>query len=101
MPVPRATGNFGMWLVAASAAAGLLIAAHDYVTPGDGIDHTYGALSVVGSTGLILVTAVTVALMRMRYWAATFGFAAWLMAALGGPGLTGCALSLSDCCSWA
>lgn len=79
----QSNGKFGLWLIVMSAAGGTLIAAHDYLTPGDGIDHTDGTLLVTGSMAVVTITAAIVAMVRLRHWVATFTFMAWLMAAIG------------------
>jgi hypothetical protein len=53
-----------MWVVAAAALAGLIVAVLNYFGPHNGIDHTEGALLVVISTALMLVAAVL--LYRLR-----------------------------------
>lgn len=46
--------TFGRWLLAAAMAAGLCVAAFNYLSTGNGIDHTAGALLVIVSSVLLL-----------------------------------------------
>lgn len=50
----------GAWIVLAAAGLGLIVALAGYLLPGNGIDHTEGALLVVGSTALMLVAGLAV-----------------------------------------
>lgn len=54
----------GTWVLALAAALGTTVALYEDVTPGTGIDHTYGALLVVASSALLLIAALVLLLFR-------------------------------------
>jgi hypothetical protein len=58
--------DYGAWLLAASAAAGLCLSLFNYFWPGTGIDGTPGALLVVVSSALVLGAALLMALDRSK-----------------------------------
>jgi hypothetical protein len=79
MRYPSSYREAGGWLVAAVATLGFLAAVWAYLVPGNGIDHTAGALVVTGSTFLMLVTAVAVFATGWRH-SATRTILVWLIA---------------------
>jgi hypothetical protein len=67
---PGSRGDVGRWLVVVCAAVGLCVAAADYLSHGNGIDHTDGALLVTVSTILILGASILLALRLIpSHWA--------------------------------
>ncbi len=64
-PIPH-PADYGAWLLVASSAAGLCLAVVDDVLPGNGIDHTPGALLVVVSSALVLGASLLMALDRSK-----------------------------------
>ncbi len=86
--------NPGAWLIAVSAAAGLIASLIYHFSPGDGIAFTPGTLLVIISTALLLAASLVMATGIWRHWlldefllVATFldilgtVFAAWLLEA--------------------
>ena len=83
----------GAWLVAASAAGGLVAALIDYFWRGDGIAYTPGVLLVIASSVLLLAASLLLATRVLRSeFAVAFvvlagldilgtGFAAWMLEA--------------------
>ena len=55
----------GIWLLAGSSAAGLLVSCFNYFSLGSGIDHTFGAILVVVSTALSLIASLGLATARL------------------------------------
>ncbi len=60
--------DWGRWLLALAALAGLILALLAYFGAHNGIDHTEGALLVVVSTALLLIAAVVLEQFRPIRW---------------------------------
>ncbi len=58
--------DYGAWVLVAASAAGLGLSVVDYFWPGNGIDHTGGALLVVISSALVLGASLLIALDRSK-----------------------------------
>jgi len=80
--------TIGPWVMALASAAGLALSVYDDLTPGTGIDHTWGALLVVVSSALIGLAAIALALVgAMPRWLRGILLVLLLLGILG----TGCA----------
>jgi len=80
--------TIGPWVMALASAAGLAVSVYDDLTPGTGIDHTWGALLVVVSSALIGLASLALALFgSMPRWLRGIVLVLLLLGILG----TGCA----------
>lgn len=62
-----ATAGIGNWLIVAGSGAGLLLSIFNYVSSGNGIHGTAGALLVVISSALILIVSLLMAIGALRW----------------------------------
>lgn len=58
----------GLWLIVLASLLGLAVAGYDYVTPMTGINGSAGVVVVLIALGLMLVSALVLALFLRRGW---------------------------------
>lgn len=60
--------DYGSWLMGLASLVGMVLALFHYLTVGDGISFTEGALLVVVSSALILAASLLVSLVTLPRW---------------------------------
>jgi hypothetical protein len=60
--------TYGSWLIAVAAALGFILSLYRYLSVGDGVSFTAGALLVVVSSALILAASLLISLVAVPRW---------------------------------